>query len=501
MLGPGKPIDSDRWFVICVNSLGSCKGSTGPASINPDTGEPYRLAFPDLSIEDIADAAHEVVRALGIERLACVIGNSMGGMTALAYLLLHPGHRARHINISGSARALPFSIAIRSLQREAIRLDPAWNHGNYDDEHYPENGMRMARKLGVVTYRSAMEWDGRFGRVRLDQRVPRRDDPFGLEFEVERYLEGHARRFVRQFDPNCYLYLSRSMDWFDLAEYAERRRDWRALARIRVAKCARDRRAHRHPVSRCSSRSRSPTACAPAAPTSEFVAAGLAAGPRCLPGRHRPVRPGHRRIPGAVVDYRHELSRTSAVATRCWRSSMPPMPRATTRPLTHSLRDGLCRLIRERAVSLPDCVFEPVEGHYARRELYRQPRARHQRRRDDLGARAKARRSTTTAACGASKASGTASSRSPATSSRKKTASAAASASTRPCIAGTGSAGSLMPPHEYHTIRNPQPDPVSISLHVYQRAMGTCATFEPIGDDWYQRGSKSLCLDQVDCDG
>jgi homoserine O-acetyltransferase len=220
MLGAGKPIDSDRWFVICVNSLGSCKGSTGPASIDPATGQPYRLEFPDLSVEDIANAAFAVVQALGIDQLACVIGNSMGGMSALAYLYLHPGAARGHINVSGSARALPFSIAIRSLQREAIRLDPAWNQGNYDDEHYPENGMRMARKLGVVTYRSAMEWDGRFGRVRLESEC-REDDPFGLEFEVERYLEGHARRFVRQFDPNCYLYLSRSMDWFDLAEYAD----------------------------------------------------------------------------------------------------------------------------------------------------------------------------------------------------------------------------------------------------------------------------------------
>jgi len=218
MLGPGKPIDSDRWFVICVNSLGSCKGSTGPASINPQTGHLYRLDFPDLSVEDGADAAAHVVRELGIERLACIIGNSMGGMTALAFLLRHPGLARSHINISGAARALPFSIAIRSLQREAIRLDPNWNHGQYDDERYPESGMRMARKLGVITYRSALEWDGRFGRVRLDSDRAE-EDPFGLEFEVESYLEGHARRFVRRYDPNCYLYLSRSMDWFDLGEY------------------------------------------------------------------------------------------------------------------------------------------------------------------------------------------------------------------------------------------------------------------------------------------
>ncbi|HMB56643.1 MAG TPA: homoserine O-acetyltransferase [Arenimonas sp.] len=234
MLGPGKPIDSDRWHVICVNSLGSCKGSTGPAAADPASNETYRLSFPELSIEDIANAAFEVVRALGIERLACVIGNSMGGMSALAYLLQHPGCARSHINVSGSARALPFSIAIRSLQREAIRLDPNWDQGEYDDSNYPENGMRMARKLGVVTYRSAMEWDGRFGRVRFDSEC-REDDPFGLEFEVERYLEGHARRFVHQFDPNCYLYLSRSMDWFDVAEYGQG--DVMAgLARIKLEK-------------------------------------------------------------------------------------------------------------------------------------------------------------------------------------------------------------------------------------------------------------------------
>ena len=223
MLGPGKPIDSDRWFVVCVNTLGSCKGSTGPASTNPASGAPYLLSYPELSVEDAADAAAHVVRTLGIERLACVIGNSMGGMTALALLQRHAGIAHSHVNISGAARALPFSIAIRSLQREAIRLDPLWNGGDYSDDAYPESGMCMARKLGVITYRSALEWDGRFGRVRLDrsnEEPDQRDgeDPFGLEFEVESYLEAHARRFVRRFDPNCYLYLSRSMDWFDLGE-------------------------------------------------------------------------------------------------------------------------------------------------------------------------------------------------------------------------------------------------------------------------------------------
>ena len=130
------------------------------------------------------------------------------------------------------------SIAIRSLQREAIRLDPKWNNGDYDDDRYPESGMRMARKLGVITYRSALEWDGRFGRVRLDSDRRDDEDPFGLEFEVESYLEAHARRFVRNFDPNCYLYLSRSMDWFDLGESTRTEpgdgATARSLARLRI---------------------------------------------------------------------------------------------------------------------------------------------------------------------------------------------------------------------------------------------------------------------------
>ena len=234
MLGPGRHIDTTRWFVICVNTLGSCKGSTGPASINPASGDLYRLDFPDLTLEDAANAAHELVLALGIERLACLIGNSMGGMTALAYLSLHRGSVAAHVSISTAPQAQPFAIAIRSLQREAIRLDPNWNEGRYDDLHYPETGMSIARKLGVITYRSAMEWVGRFARIRLDS--DRREElPFGAEFAVESYLQAHAQRFVRSFDPNSYLYLSRASDWFDIAEYADGNAH-DALARIDVRK-------------------------------------------------------------------------------------------------------------------------------------------------------------------------------------------------------------------------------------------------------------------------
>ena len=232
IIGPGKAIDTKRWFVICVNTLGSCKGSTGPADVNPASGEPYRLDFPDLTLEDAANAAYELVRGLGIERLACLLGNSMGGMTALAWLAQHPGSARMHVSISTAPQAQPFAIAIRSLQREAIRLDPNWNNGRYDDERYPEAGMSIARKLGVITYRSAMEWVGRFARIRLDS-DQRDDDPFGFEFQVESYLAGHARRFVRGFDPNSYLYLSRASDWFDLAEHGGGSVD-AALARLDI---------------------------------------------------------------------------------------------------------------------------------------------------------------------------------------------------------------------------------------------------------------------------
>ncbi|OOG64843.1 homoserine O-acetyltransferase [Rhodanobacter sp. B04] len=223
MAGPGKAIDTTRWFVICVNSLGSDKGSTCPASIDPATGEAYRLTFPELALEDVANAAQAAVSSLGITQLACLIGCSMGGMSALAYMLLHPGSVRAHISVDTAPQAQPFAIAIRSLQREAIRLDPQWNEGRYDihAEHggaYPDMGMSIARKLGVITYRSAMEWNGRFARIRLDPEQ-REDEPFGREFQVESYLEGHAQRFVRNFDPNSYLYLSRASDWFDIAEY------------------------------------------------------------------------------------------------------------------------------------------------------------------------------------------------------------------------------------------------------------------------------------------
>ncbi len=214
MIGSGKPIDTDRNFVICVNSLGSCKGSSGPASINPESGKPYRLSFPYLLIQDIASSALLVLESLEIEQLRALVGPSMGGMSCLALLKLKTDVARHFLGISAAARAEPFAISIRSLQREMIVSDQAWNDGAYTDLKWPETGMRLARKLGMISYRSEPEWRTRFGRTLQDRYQKRL---FGMHFNIESYLETAARNFIGNFDPCCYVYLSRAMDLFDLS--------------------------------------------------------------------------------------------------------------------------------------------------------------------------------------------------------------------------------------------------------------------------------------------
>ena len=218
MVGPHKPIDTTKYFVICVNSLGSCFGSTGPASTNPASGKRFGIDFPVLAIEDIAKSAQQVVTSLGLTRLHAVVGASMGGMTALAHSVLFPEVADGLVCISSAARALPYSIGLRSLQREIIRRDPEWRGGHYKTPHGPVRAMRLARKLGMLTYRSAQEFEQRFGRERVKQERES-GDTFGIDFEVESYLEAHAEKFTGTFDANCYLYLSRAMDLFDIADY------------------------------------------------------------------------------------------------------------------------------------------------------------------------------------------------------------------------------------------------------------------------------------------
>jgi homoserine O-acetyltransferase/O-succinyltransferase len=231
VVGPSRPIDTRRYFVVCMNSLGSCFGSTGPASIDPLSGNLYGLGFPVLTLEDIATAGKALLTHLGIGKLHTVVGPSMGGMTALAFAVQNPGSANCLLLISTAARALPFAIALRSLQREMIRRDPGWGNGNYPPGSGPITGMRLARKLGMMTYRSAQEWQQRFGRERIPGER-QSGDPFALDFEIEAYLDAHAQKFTGQFDANCYLYLSRAMDLFDICEHGESIKA--ALSKIRA---------------------------------------------------------------------------------------------------------------------------------------------------------------------------------------------------------------------------------------------------------------------------
>ena len=220
MVGPGKAIDTNRFFVVCANSLGGCYGSTGPSSINPRTGQRYGAEFPDVTVEDIASSGYYLMRQLGVRKVHAAVGSSMGGMSSIAYAMQYPGDIEYLISISAATRALPLTIALRSLQREIIRSDPDWNNGQYMDDNQPLSGMLLARKLGLVSYRAADEWNSKFDRTRMpaEKLTGQR---FELEFEIENYLEYNAQKFVNSFDPNSYLYLSRAMDWFDIEEHGD----------------------------------------------------------------------------------------------------------------------------------------------------------------------------------------------------------------------------------------------------------------------------------------
>jgi len=220
MIGSGKAIDTDRFFVVCANSLGGCYGSTGPGSIDPETGQSYGADFPDVTVEDIASSGYYLMRELGVEKLHAAVGSSMGGMSSIAYAMKYPGEIAYLVSISAATQALPLTIALRSRQREIIRSDPAGNEGRYTDESRPLVGMSLARKLGLVSYRAADEWNSKFDRSRMppEKLTGKR---FEREFEIENYLEYNAQKFIHSFDPNSYLYLSRAMDWFDIAEHGE----------------------------------------------------------------------------------------------------------------------------------------------------------------------------------------------------------------------------------------------------------------------------------------
>ncbi len=223
MVGPDKAINTNKYYVVCINSLGSCFGSTGPASINEITGEPFRLTFPELTIDDMAKASRLLLDKLDIANIHTLIGPSMGGMHALALVIQNYKFVKNLIAISTAFQSLPYAIAIRSIQREVIRKDPLWKNGYYTHDNPPLNGVRIARKLGMISYRSANEWAHRFGRKK-SSKDKITQNTFGIEntsfeFEIESYLEHLAIKFQDVFDANCYLYLSRSIDWFDVLDY------------------------------------------------------------------------------------------------------------------------------------------------------------------------------------------------------------------------------------------------------------------------------------------
>ncbi len=215
MVGPGKPIDTDRFFVICANVLGSCMGTTGPASPAPD-GRPYAMRFPVITIRDMVRAQVALIDALGIDRLHAVVGGSMGGMQALSLAAGWPSRAARVLAIASAARHSAQNIAFHEVGRQAIMADPKWQGGDYARGEGPEAGLAVARMAAHITYLSEQGLTEKFGR-RLQGRDAKTFG-FDADFQVESYLRHQGLSFTDRFDANSYLYITRAMDYFDLAE-------------------------------------------------------------------------------------------------------------------------------------------------------------------------------------------------------------------------------------------------------------------------------------------
>ncbi|KAI0419018.1 homoserine O-acetyltransferase [Xylaria grammica] len=212
-IGPGGPLDTDKYFVICTNVIGGCYGSTGPSSIDPADGQRYATRFPILTMEDMVRAQFKLLEHLGVEKLYASVGSSMGGMQSLAAGVLFPAKIGRIISISGCARSHPYSIAMRHTQRQVLMMDPNWNRGFYYGKVPPHAGMKLAREIATVTYRSGPEWEQRFGRRRADPSKPPALCP---DFLIETYLDHAGEKFCLTYDPNSLLYVSKAMDLFDL---------------------------------------------------------------------------------------------------------------------------------------------------------------------------------------------------------------------------------------------------------------------------------------------
>ncbi len=215
MVGPGKPIDTDRYQVICANVIGSCMGSSGPASEAED-GEPYAMRFPVITIRDMVRALVGLLDELGIEKLHAVVGGSMGGMQALSLAANWPDLAERVLVIASTSRHSAQNIAFHELGRQAIMADPRWNGGDYYGGEAPDNGLAVARMAAHITYLSEEALTEKFGRNLQDREA--KSFGFDADFQVESYLRYQGSGFTRRFDANSYLYITRAMDYFDLAE-------------------------------------------------------------------------------------------------------------------------------------------------------------------------------------------------------------------------------------------------------------------------------------------
>ncbi|RLD12175.1 MAG: homoserine O-acetyltransferase [Chlamydiae bacterium] len=215
LIGPGKAFDTNKYFIVCSNCLGGCKGTTGPSSIDPKTGKSYALSFPVITIRDMVNTQRKLLDYLGIDKLLAVSGGSMGGMNVLEWAAVYPEKVRSIIPISTCGRLSPQGIAFSEVERQSIISDPHWNGGNYYGKELPVDGLAIARMIGHITYLSSESMLKKFGRRTRNDDVSSR---FGKQFEIESYLHYQGDKFVTRFDANSYIYLTKAMDFYDIAE-------------------------------------------------------------------------------------------------------------------------------------------------------------------------------------------------------------------------------------------------------------------------------------------
>ncbi|MGE5575478.1 MAG: homoserine O-acetyltransferase MetX, partial [Ignavibacteria bacterium] len=213
LIGKGKGIDTDKYFVVCSNVIGGCKGSTGPSSINPKSGKPYGLSFPLIGISDMVETQKHLVDSLGIEKLLSVVGGSMGGMQVLQWMVSYPNKIRSAIPIATTMKHTPQQIAFNEVGRQAVMSDPDWRNGDFYGHSPPARGLAVARMIGHITYMSDSSMTEKFGRKTRADKEPFK---FAADFEVEGYLRYRGDNFVKRFDANSYLYLTKAIDNFNL---------------------------------------------------------------------------------------------------------------------------------------------------------------------------------------------------------------------------------------------------------------------------------------------